>query len=232
MKFRFIHTVIALSLILTACGGDDDGSPTTTTGGGVGEEPIAASYTATLTTEFTEENFPQEYPSNASFGPLVIITHAADIDIYSIGEFASDGFKTYVETGDVDALGSFISGQVGEENEGRFNISTNGTLNVNETRDIELTFTPTLTRVTIISNLNPSPDWFIGIDSFDIVDGDELVDEANFSLTLLDAGSRAGTSYDSSDTIENSTIGNSDDAPFSNGEPFLPQIAFLNITRN
>lgn len=230
MKFRLIQTVIALSLLLTACGGDDDGSPTT--GGDDGEEPITASYTATITTEFTEENFPQDYPNNASFGPLVVITHAADIDIYSIGEFASDGFKAYVENGDVDALGSFIAGQVGEENEGRFNISTSGTLGVNETADIALTFTPTLTRVTIISNLNPSPDWFIGIDSFDIVDGDELVDEANFSLTLLDAGSRAGTSYNSSDTIENSTIGNSDDAPFSNGEPFLPQIAFLNITRN
>lgn len=228
MKFRLIQTVIALSLLLTACGGDDDGSPTT--GGDDGEEPITASYTATITTEFTAENFPQDYPSNPSFGPLVIITHAPDVDVFSTGQMASDGFEAYVETGDVDALGSFITAQVGADNEGRFTITTGGTLSADGTTTIDLNFTPVLTRVTIIANLNPSPDWFIGIDSFDITDGDTLITNEVVGLRPLDGGSSGGDTYEAPDEVENGNVTAITGAPFSMGGP-VQDIGSVEFTR-
>lgn len=228
MKFRLIQTVIALSLLLTACGGDDDGSPTT--GGNNGEEPITASYTATITTEFTAENFPQDYPSNPSFGPLVIITHAPNIDVFNLGQMASDGLRAYVENGDVDALGSFISASIGEENEGQFTITTGGTLSADGTTTIDLNFTPVLTRVTIIANLNPSPDWFIAVDSFDIVDGNSLITNETVGLRPLDGGSSGGDTYEAPDEVENGNVTAITGPPFSMGIP-MQGIGSVEFTR-
>lgn len=235
MKIRLIPIILIIALLLTACGDDDSGTPpgviTTNDNGGFMQN-ISASYTVNLTTLFSEEMFPEEYPSNASFGTIVAIIHSPELTIFENGELASEGMSTYAETGDTQGLASFISTELGAENEGQFVIQTEGSIDPTATTTFDINFTPTRTNVTILAKLNPSPDWFIGLSSFSIVDGNELIEEADFNLILLDAGSKAGMTYSSSDIDENAVIAGSNDAPFSNNDPFLPQIATLSISRN
>ena len=228
MKFIRFAIVLFFGITLVNCGGDDDGSPQPNPN--PENPPVTATYTATLTTVFTEEDFPQDYPDDASFGTIVVITHAPEIDIFSTGQMASAGLEAYIESGDVETFRSFISDQVGEQNEGLFVLSTDGTVEAAASKTIDLTVTPERTRITILANLSPSPDWFIGLDSFDIVDGNALITDETVSLNLLDGGTSTGDTYNASGTDENATISVLTGAPISDG-PFSPEIASIRIQR-
>jgi len=228
MKFKFKYALIVLSMVILSCGSDDDGSPTTTPVDP--EQPITAAYTATITTEFSEENFPQDYPSGASFGTIIAITHEPGLSVYQLGQIASEGFEAYVEDGDVAALGAFISSQVGEENEGSFTIQSAGSVSAVGSETFNLSFTPTRTQVTIIANLNPSPDWFVGVNSFDITDGDSLIESETIGLLPIDAGTSGGDTYEAPDETENAVISTINGAPFSSGG-FTPEIGQIVISR-
>ena len=224
---------VLVAIIVLGCGGDDDGSPNSSNGnnGNSGLNPTAE-YTVTFSTEFSEEEYPEDYPNNASFGTIVAIIHSPELSIYEVGQLASDGFASYVASGDVDGLASFLSSQGGEQNEGQFVIQTEGSIDAVGTKTFTLTFTPERTRVTFLAKLNPSPDWFLGASSLDIVDGIELKNEVTSDLILLDGGTRSGTTYDVSTTAESNNIGFASDAPFANGSPFSNTIGSFEMTRN
>jgi len=223
--------MLVVALILVGCGGDDEGSPS---GGGIiddGSLNGTASYSLTFETEFTEDAFPTDYPSNATFGPILVITHSPDISIFQIGQSASDGLKAYVEDGDVGALAAFISAEVGEQNEGLFSISTTPSAGPSTSTTIDVTVTEARTRITLLARLDPSPDWFVGLSSFNVIDGNELVDSAMVNLAPLDAGTALGDTYEAPTEPENANISTYQGLPFADG-PFAGNIASLVIERN
>ena len=229
MKIKALYTILILSFLLSACGGDDDG--TTTSGGDDEITPVTATYTATVTTNFTEEEFPDDYPDNPSFGTIVAIVHAPEITVFSTGQLASDGFRAYVENNDVAALDNFINSQIGEENEGQFVIQTEGSIGPEDSTTFELSFSPTRTQVTFIANISPSPDWFVGVSSFDIVDGNSLIENETFGLRALDGGSSGGNTYNAPEEDENAPIRVIDGFPFSPEGGLSQGLGQIDITR-
>lgn len=228
MTFKLKYVAVVLGFVLMGCGNDDDGSPTPTPVDP--EEPITASYNATFSTNFNETDFPQDYPANATFGTVVAIVHAPDVSVYQTGQLASEGFRAYLENGDVDALGTFIQNQVGEQNEGSFVIQSEGNVNAVGSNTFSLSFTPTRTRVTIIANLNPSPDWFVGVSSFDITDGNALIQNETVGLGPLDGGVNGADTYEGDAQVESAGISSISGAPFSDGG-LVPQIGSIEFTR-
>lgn len=226
--FRSAYLAFLLGFVLLSCG-DDDGSPAPASTSP--EEPITASYNATLTTNFSEANFPQDYPAGASFGTIVVIVHDPALSIFQTGQVASEGFRTYIENGDVDGLASFIQDQVGEQNEGAFVVQSAGTVPAVGSNTFSLGFTPTRTRVTVIANLNPSPDWFIGVSSFDITDGNTLIENESIGLRPLDAGVRGGDTYEAPETTESAAISLITGEPFTMMGGLAQDIGSLEITR-
>jgi len=232
MKFKFKYALIVLSMVILSCGSDDDGSPATTVDNGTDFEGNAtAEYTLTFDTSFSEADFPEEYPSNPSFGPVIAIVHSPSINVFQSGNVASDGLAAYVETGDVDALASELTGQEGDS-EGLFFIQTASNASAVGTSSFDIAFTPTRTRVTFLAKLNPSPDWFLGAASLDIVDGNTLKDEIQANLVLLDGGTKVGETYESSSVSENNTIGVCEDVPYADGGVFVESLGNLTISRN
>lgn len=218
------------AFVLMSCGDDDDGSPT---GGGGGDDdliPPSVNYDLTFETNFTADTHPTDYPDNASFGPIVIITHAPEVSVYELGQIASSGFEAYVEDGDVSALGSFISTELGEEGDGQFAIASIPAVGPQSTTNLSATITPTRTRITFLARLSPSPDWFVAVNSFDVVDGAALVDSAFVNLVPIDAGTDSGTTYTSEDMDTSAAIANFQGLPF--GEGVVPALGSLQITRN
>lgn len=228
-KLFKLSYLIVLSFFVS-CGSDDDGGPDTgPTGPGLPE--ASASYDLTFTTNFTEENNPEDYPANASFGTIVVITHAPEVSVYAIGQLASEGMALYAESGDVDGLSTFLSTSLGEEGDGLFSVTSAGTAGAQQTINTSVSVTPTRTRITFLARLSPSPDWFLGVSSFNVVDGETLIDLAEIELRPFDAGVILGDTYEANDGAESAAISLYDDAPFGNGNPLTEPLGNLTIER-
>ena len=216
---------------LISCGGDDDGGPDVGGPTGPGLPEASASYDLTFTTNFTEANNPQDYPTNASFGTIIAITHAPEVSVFTIGQLASQGMALYAQSGDVEGLSSFISTSLGEEGDGLFSVVTAGMAGPQATTSTSISITPTRTRITFLARMNPSPDWFLGVSSFNVVNGETLIDIEEIELRPLDAGVILGDTYEANDGVENAAIILYDGAPFGNGNPLTEPVANLTIER-
>jgi hypothetical protein len=51
--------------------------------------------------------------------------------------------------------------------------------------------------VSLVTMIAPSPDWFVGVDSLNLYENDEFVDEKVITLYAYDAGTDSGTTYTS-----------------------------------
>ena len=105
------------------------------------------------------------------------------------------------------------------------------TVGTNTTVTFTINVTPTTTRISFVSKISPSPDWFVGVASFDLVDGNQLIESASIKLFPLDAGSDSGTSYESADSPEPGAITQIEGLPFSSGTLDSTRLGELTITR-
>lgn len=230
MNRLFKLSYLLVFSFIVSCGSDDDGGPD---GGptGPGLPEASASYNLEFTTNFTEENNPQDYPVNASFGTIIAITHAPEVSVFAIGQAASEGMALYAQSGDVEGLSTFISTSLGESGDGLFSIVTSGVTGAQATTNTSVIITPTRTRITFLARINPSPDWFLGVSSFNVVDGETLIDMENIELRPIDAGVVLGDTYEANDGEENATISVYNGAPFGDGNALSEAIGALIIER-
>ncbi len=229
---NIFKTLFLSVFLVTSCGSDDDGSPS---GGGGGTDIFAntnASYTLDFESTFSEDMYPVDYPDNPTFGTVLVITHGPEISVFEMGQLATEGLQAYAEDGDVDGLASFLNQEAGMENEGSFSITTIPAIGPVASASIDVTITPTRSRITFLAKLNPSPDWFVGVSSFDVIDGNELIDEATFVLRPIDAGTAAGNTYEAMDMPESVNISTYVGLPFADGPFTAGEIGNLNISRD
>lgn len=225
-KYSKLFALI-LSLVIFACSKDDDSSNDNSgNGGGIEAQ---ATYRITFTTNFTATTHPTDYPENASFGKVFLAAHSPGSSIFNIGSSASEGLKSYAETGDLSGLVSEHSG--GEDNTLMTIITGDSNVGTNTSVSFTLNVTPTTTRISFLSKITPSPDWFVGVSSFDLANGNDLVASESVKLFPLDAGSDAGTTYDSPDSPEPGGISQIEGLPFSSGSIQSTLLGTLNIER-
>lgn len=229
-KLFKLSYLIVFSLLIS-CGGDDDGGPDVGGPTGPGLPEASATYSLEFTTNFTEDNNPQDYPANASFGTIIAITHAPEVSVFAIGQLASEGMALYAQSGDVDGLSSFLSTSLGEGGDGLFSVSTAGMIGAQATTSTSVSITPARTRITFLARINPSPDWFLGVSSFNVVDGNTLIDMQQIELRPLDAGVVLGATYEANDGTESAAIVSIEGTPFGNGNALTEPVANLTIER-
>lgn len=222
--FKLFTLVICISIF--SCSKSDDSGDNG--GGGGGLEP-QATYRITFVTNFTETTHPTDYPDNASFGRVFLAAHSPGTSIFTLGGVASDGLKKYAEDGDLADLVAEHSG--GEDNNTMTIITGSSNVSTSTTITYDINVTPTTTRISFVSKITPSPDWFVGVSSIDLVNGNELIESASFRLYPLDAGSDSGTTYESPDSPEPGPISQIQGTPFSSGSIESNQIGTLSVER-
>jgi hypothetical protein len=222
--FKLFTLVICISIF--SCSKSDDSGDNG--GGGGGLEP-QATYRITFVTNFTETTHPTDYPDNASFGRVFLAAHSPGTSIFTLGGVASDGLKKYAEDGDLADLVAEHSG--GEDNNTMTIITGSSNVSTSTTITYDINVTPTTTRISFVSKITPSPDWFVGVSSIDLVNGNELIESASFRLYPLDAGSDSGTTYESPDSPEPGPISQIQGTPFSSGSIESTQIGTLSVER-
>ncbi|CAH0559373.1 unnamed protein product [Brassicogethes aeneus] len=111
-------------------------------------------------------------------------SHDKSFTLFRLGKKSSEGVKAFSETGRSDVLEEQSQGEGGIYDEFNAPPITSG---VGRT---EAEFF-----VSLISRIVPSPDWFIGIDSFDLCVNGNWIDSITIEVDPIDAGTDNGFTF-------------------------------------
>lgn len=143
-----------------------------------------------LHTYWTREKFPKHYPEwrpPAQWSKIYGVSHNRSHVLFRLGRRVSPQVRQFAETGRSDALGS-----------GPGTLDVFGAPPVSQgagRTEAQFFVDGNHSRVSVMARMVPSPDWFIGVDSFDLcVDGNWL-DSITIEVDPLDAGTDNGFSF-------------------------------------
>ncbi len=207
-QFKLILGVFAI--LLFQCKNSDDSN----NNGGTGGNVIAtATYRITFTPNFTPNSHPTDYPAGAMFSKMIIVAHGNSGVLFQPGTLASPGLKQYAEDGDTSGLEL----ELGSSGDGEtITIVTGVGIPADGSEFREITITPNNTRISFAARIAPSPDWFVGVNTFNLALPDNtLVETFELTLEAYDAGTDAGTTYAAANNP------NTEPVSIVSGDPFV-----------
>jgi len=201
MKRNFKLFTLVIVALCFSCSSNDD----TPSGEGSGGVVIQASYKVTFEPDFTTEFHATDYPDDASFDGLFLMAHGNTTSLFTEGSLATPGLKLYAEEGDMSTLISEHSG--GQDENQTTVVSTTDDIGPTEVKSFTINVTPNTTLLSFVTRISPSPDWYLGMDSFNLVTTENtLVEEATIRLHAIDAGTDEGETYASENAPGSETI--------------------------
>ena len=157
-------------------------------------EPAGCAVPATYAVEVEVVWDPATVP-NPHFSPVVGATHDASLSLWTPGGMATNGIEVMAETGATGPLVAEVQDAIADGTAGAvvlgspIPVSPGGTtvsVEVDETHD----------RVTLVTMVAPSPDWFVGVSGLELCVDGEWVDQT-VDLTVWDAGTDSGLQFTS-----------------------------------
>ncbi len=141
---------------------------------------------------------PNMAPGNPHFSGLVGATHRAGYRLWEMAGTASNGIEAMAERGaksplDAEIAGAMALGRVERFLSGGGIALSPGSVSLEFDIGIEHAF------VTLVSMLAPSPDWFVGVSALSLMDNGDWVDEIVVELSVYDAGTDSGTTFNAAD---------------------------------
>jgi len=137
-------------------------------------------YRVILNTYWNDKTFPKHFPQwrpPAQWSKLVGRSHDKSYVLFRLGQMASEGLKVFAESGRSDTLDAQSQGE--GRSEAEFFVDGNHS------------------RVSLISKMVPSPDWFIGVDSFNLCVNGKWLDAITIEVDTVDAGTDNGFTFTS-----------------------------------
>lgn len=197
-----------------------------------------AKYLITITTIWNNTNFPTNFPSNRHFSSFIGMTHNNSVRLFQENEKATTGVINVAETGNNITLKSEINNFI-NNNKAEFLFNGGGILTSSTTKSFFISANSNHHYFSIISTVAPSPDWFVGVDSLNLLDNGKWLTNKDINLTVYDAGSDSGLTFISNNNPTNpkdnikkltSTAKNTD---FSSGKHRTTEkyIATINIKK-
>ena len=179
-----------------------------------------AVYQVTFEATWTQDTHPDMFPPNPHFSWLIGGTHNDQVDFWAEGEVASLGIRRMAEWGSTTPLDTEVNAAITAGNAGEIIISDNYPMSPGSV-STTFTVTPAAPLATIVTMIAPSPDWFTGVNSLDLRDGNNWVEELVVDLFPFDAGTDSGATYTSSDqpTTPQVPIAAITGSPFTTGIP-------------
>ena len=150
-------------------------------------------YRLTFTATWSESTHPTNFPSNPHFSPLIGATHNDQVSFWEPGTLASTGTSQVAETGGTTIFNQELQSAITAGHA----LATLGSGGLLSPGNKSFTFTadrdyPLLTIITMIA---PSPDWFVGLHGYDLIQSDTWIDNVTIPLFVYDAGTDSGTTY-------------------------------------
>ncbi|WP_392340113.1 spondin domain-containing protein [Moritella marina] len=190
---RLLIPLVLITLFLSACDDSNTSSNTNITP----QDDVV--YELTFTSNWNSVNFPTNYPSSAHFSGLIGLTHNNQIDIFKRSELATLGIITVAETGGKSVLIDEINAHIATADSDKA-IDGGGIPAGSSTVSVTFSANTNHPYLSIVSMVAPSPDWFIGIDSFNLYKNGQWQDNAKFNLNVYDAGSDSADTFTAADS--------------------------------
>ena len=154
----------------------------------------SATYRVTFEGKFTASALASgvSVPSGERFTTLIGAVHNGSVTFWSSGGTASAGVEGVAELGDTGTFKSEINANMNAVTVFEQSIASGGTA----TATVDIVVTTDHPRVTLLSMVAPSPDWFVGVSGLSLLDvqGDWLALHT-VDLFPYDAGTEEGTKF-------------------------------------
>lgn len=159
-------------------------------------------YQVVFNATWSQATLPTNWPANAHFSGLVGGTHNASVHFWRDGETASEGIRLMAELGQKTTLLNEITPAIAN---GFTDFLLSGSGLASPPGSVSLTFPQPMHRdfplVTLVSMIAPSPDWFVGVDSLNMIEAGQWVTNKVVTLFGKDAGTDSGVSFLSPDQV-------------------------------
>ncbi|KPI95849.1 Spondin-2 [Papilio xuthus] len=174
-----LQTLLLLPLLAVAAAAEDGCNPDKMT-----------VYRMVLHTYWTREKFPKHYPDwrpPAQWSRIYGVSHNRQYVLFRLGRRVSPPVRQFAESGHSEGLSS---------GPGTMDVFTAPAISQGAGRtEAEFFVDGNHSRVSVMTKMIPSPDWFIGVDSFDLcVDGNWL-DSITIEVDPVDAGTDNGFTF-------------------------------------
>ncbi|XP_029448586.1 spondin-2 [Rhinatrema bivittatum] len=182
----------------------------------VGEDSICtaeeiAKYSLVFTGKWSETAFPKQYPlyrPPAQWSSLLGVSHSSDYYMWKKDEYASNGVRDFSEKGEAWLLMKEIEA-AGEKIQSVHGIFSSSAISSGVGQSLtELEVHSRHSLVSLMVRIVPSPDWFVGVNSLNLCEGDHWKEEVSLDLYPYDAGTDSGFTFSSPNfaTIPQGTI--------------------------
>jgi len=159
-----------------------------------------AQYQVVFDATWSQATHPSNWPASPHFSGLVGGTHKPEAHFYRLGETSSEGIRLMAEQGSKTTLLNEVSDAIGT---GTAHLQLSGGGISTSPGSVRLTFSQPMRRdyplVTLVSMIAPSPDWFVGVDSLNLIQDGQWATNMVVTLYGMDAGTDSGESYQSPD---------------------------------
>ena len=170
-------------------------TPNNTVGAGV---PSTALYTVTFQGRWITDVTPGGLPGGAHFSPIIGAVHNAGVTFLKSGEVASSGVESMAEIGGTSELQSEVNAAINATSPTALsvlsrsgNIRRQGRVTLNDV--VATTEHP---RVTLVTMIAPSPDWFVGVSGLSLLDASgNWLPSHEVKLYPWDAGTENGDEF-------------------------------------
>ena len=171
-------------------------------------------------------------PGGAHFSPLVGATHAAVDEIFAVGGLASPGVEQVAELGTTGVIINEINSKIQNGVAGSL-IFRSGNIDNEATVSTTVTTNVDHSRLSLLSMIAPSPDWFVGVNSLDLRENDQWRDKIVLVLNSYDAGTEEGENFSLNNPATNpqQAISALDVAEPNNPLAGFGSVATITITR-
>ena len=199
--------VAPLGLGCSAYGDASDGMSLSPQAGEAAAAGASATYTITFTGAWTAEATPGGVPDGAHFSPLIGGVHNADVAFLEAGGTATPGIESMAERGRTATLTEEIQA-AGANALSVLRKDSGPGATASDTFEA-VTVTADHPRITLLSMIAPSPDWFVGVFGLSLLDAEgNWADALTVNLYPWDAGTEEGDdfSFDNAATVPPGTI--------------------------
>src|SRR5260221_3813267 len=163
---------------------------------------FTAQYQVVFNATWSQATHPTEWTTNAHWSGLVGGVHNDSVHFFRLRETSSEGIRLMAELSQQAQLLSEVASAI-TNGAADFQLAGGG---INPSPGSRLLVFPQAMRrdyplVTLCSMIAPSPDWFVGVDSLNLIDNGGWVSNNVVTLFGNDAGTDSGVTYASPDQV-------------------------------
>jgi hypothetical protein len=187
-------------LVAAGCGKNSPVTPTlpATPPATTPQAAPVARYRVTFDASWSAQSHPNDIPRTPHFSRLIGGTHRATVRFWEAGALASEGIRLMAEQGRTTPLDTEVEAAITAGHAQRVLVGDA----VDRSPDrvsLEFEIGRDFSLVTLVSMLAPSPDWFVGVSSLNLIESGDWVAEKVIVLQPWDAGTDSGHTFSAAD---------------------------------